>query len=35
MSIATLLAAIQAWPISAAIRGETPGTEWLFPIIET
>jgi hypothetical protein len=35
MSIAALLAAIQAWPISAAIRGETPGTEWLFPIIET
>jgi hypothetical protein len=35
MSIAALLAAIQAWPISAAMRGETPGTEWLFPIIET
>jgi hypothetical protein len=35
MSIAALLAAIQSWPISAAIRGETSGTEWLFPIIET
>jgi hypothetical protein len=35
MSTAALLTAIRAWPISAAVRGETPGTEWLFPIIET
>jgi hypothetical protein len=35
MSVAALLAAIEAWPISAAMRGEMPGTEWLFPIIET
>ena len=35
MTIAELLAAIEAWPISAAMRGELPGTEWLFPIIET
>ena len=35
MSIEALLAIIEAWPISAAMRGETPGTEWLFPIIET
>lgn len=35
MNIANLLAAIQGWPISAAIRGELPGTDWLFPIIET
>jgi hypothetical protein len=30
-----LLVAIKAWPISAAIRGDLPGTEWLFPIVET
>jgi hypothetical protein len=35
MSLAQLLGTVQAWPISAAVRGETPGTEWLFPIIET
>jgi len=35
MSIEALLAAIESWPISAALRGETPGTEWLFPIVET
>jgi hypothetical protein len=35
MSIAAVLATIESWPISAALRGETPGTEWLFPIIET
>jgi hypothetical protein len=35
MSIAALLATIESWPISAALRGETPGTEWLFPIVET
>jgi hypothetical protein len=35
MSIADVLNVIAGWPISAAMRGETPGTEWLFPIIET
>ncbi len=35
MSVQALLAIIEAWPISVAMRGEIPGTEWLFPIIET
>ena len=35
MNIAELLTTIEDWPISAALRGEIPGTEWLFPIIET
>ncbi|HWJ35602.1 MAG TPA: DUF6644 family protein [Steroidobacteraceae bacterium] len=35
MSLAELLTALEDWPISAAMRGETPGTEWLFPIVET
>jgi uncharacterized protein DUF6644 len=35
MSIAALLTTIRDWPLSAAVRGEFPGTEWLFPIIET
>jgi len=35
MSIATLCSAIQAWPLSTAIRGNTPVTAWLFPIVET
>jgi hypothetical protein len=35
VSAATLFAAVEAWPIAAAVRGETPGTEWLFPIVET
>jgi hypothetical protein len=35
MTFAELLAAVEAWPISGAMRGELPGTEWLFPIIET
>jgi len=35
MSVDALLAVIEAWPISAAMRGEMPGTEWLFPIVET
>jgi hypothetical protein len=35
MTIAQLLASVEAWPISAAMRGELPGSEWLFPIIET
>jgi hypothetical protein len=35
MSIAALLTTIRDWPLSAAVRGEFPGTEWLFPIVET
>ena len=35
MSIASLCAIVEAWPLSAAVRGDNPGTEWLFPIIET
>jgi hypothetical protein len=35
MSLAPLFVAIKAWPISAAVRGDLPGSEWLFPIIET
>jgi hypothetical protein len=35
MSIAEVLSSIESLPISAALRGETPGTEWLFPIVET
>lgn len=35
MTAAHALSTLADWPISAAMRGETPGTEWLFPIIET
>jgi hypothetical protein len=35
MSLHTLLTHVETWPIAAAVRGELPGTEWLFPIIET
>jgi hypothetical protein len=35
MSIDTLLHSITSWPISLAVRGDLPGSEWLFPIIET
>lgn len=35
MNLTPLFAAIKAWPISAAVRGDLPGTEWLFPIVET
>jgi hypothetical protein len=35
MSVDSLLQSIQASPVAAAIRGEMPGTEWLFPIVET
>jgi hypothetical protein len=35
MSISELLSSIESWPVSAALRGENPGTEWLFPIVET
>jgi hypothetical protein len=35
MSIDSLVAAIHDTTLSAAIRGDIPGTEWLFPIVET
>jgi hypothetical protein len=35
MNIAKLLDTIEGWPISAVMRGEMPGTEWVFPIVET
>jgi uncharacterized protein DUF6644 len=35
MSIVELLDTIESWPISAVLRGELPGTEWVFPIVET
>jgi hypothetical protein len=35
MSLVPLLATIKGWPISAVVRGDIPGTEWLFPMIET
>jgi hypothetical protein len=35
MSIESLAAAIHATRLSAMVRGDTPGTEWLFPILET
>jgi hypothetical protein len=35
MSIDSLVAAIHDTTLSGAIRGDIPGTEWLFPIVET
>ena len=35
MSIDSLAAAIHDTTLSGAIRGDIPGTEWLFPIVET
>lgn len=35
MNIQALLKTIEASPVAAALRGELPGTEWLFPIVET
>jgi hypothetical protein len=35
MSLADLLATVESWPVSGAVRGDLPATEWLFPIIET
>ena len=35
MKFALLLTSVKAWPLAAAMRGETVGTEWLFPIVET
>jgi len=34
MSIDAILHAMDQWPLAAAIRGESEGTEWLFPICE-
>jgi len=35
MTLHAILVFLQELPFSAAIRGDTPGTEWLFPIVET
>jgi len=35
MNMAGITHAIEAWPLAGAIRGDVPGTEWLFPIVET
>jgi hypothetical protein len=35
MSLDHTLKLLQDLPLSAAIRGDMPGTEWFFPIIET
>ena len=35
MSLQAVLELVQELPLSARIRGEIPGTEWLFPAIET
>jgi len=35
MSLGPLMSAIQGLPLSGAMRGESAGTEWLFPIVET
>lgn len=35
VSLGALLTSIETWRVSAAMRGEIPGTEWLFPIVET
>jgi hypothetical protein len=33
--VASILKSIESWPISSAMRGEMPGSDWLFPIVET
>jgi hypothetical protein len=35
MHIATILDALQNTAVADAVRGDTPGAEWLFPIVET
>jgi hypothetical protein len=35
MSLQPLWDTVLDWRLSAALRGEFPGTEWLFPIVET
>jgi hypothetical protein len=35
MNLHGLLVFLQDLPLAAAVRGDNPGTEWLFPIVET
>jgi len=35
MTLVSVLEALQKLPVSAAVRGSLPHTEWVFPIIET
>lgn len=35
MQVDGILDALQNTAIAAAVRGDTPGSEWLFPIVET
>jgi len=35
MSLESIATYVQSLPFSAAMRGETSGTAWLFPIVET
>ena len=35
MSVAELLGTLQQSAVAAAVRGDVPGSEWLFPIVET
>jgi len=35
MSLEHILQSLQDLPLSQSIRGDNPGTEWFFPIIET
>ena len=35
MSLQDVLNFLQNLPLAAAVRGDNPGTEWVFPIVET
>ncbi len=35
MNLHSILLFLQELPLAAAVRGDNPGTEWLFPIVET
>jgi hypothetical protein len=35
VTLEVIYSTMQAWPISAAVRGDSLGTEWIFPIVET
>ena len=35
MNLHDFLKALEATPLAAAVRGATPGWDWLFPIVET
>jgi len=35
MTLHSILVFLQELPFSAAVRGDSPGTEWYFPIVET